>query len=194
MSDPKPVNGAQLLAEIQPQLREGAARICMRPDLIDEWTDANETLTEAQQADASNKRLGSGASAATRKLAKRVRELEEEIAKTEVRFVFRAIPKARYSVIVEEHPPREKNYFDLSVGYNREAVDNELVRVCLIDPEFDEESWQNFLDVCNPSEWDELVRVVRDVNGVQTTAPKSVAASLILDKRADSSRRPASGK
>lgn len=194
MSDPKPVNGAQLLAEIQPQLREGGARICLRPDLIDEFMDAEQALAEAQVADASNKRLGSGSSAKTRKLAQRVREIEEQVAATEVRFVFRAIPKARYSVIVEEHPPREKNYFDLSVGYNREAVDDELVRVCLIDPEFDEESWQKFLDVCNPSEWEELVRVVREVNGVQTQAPKSVTASLILDKRAGSSRRPASGK
>jgi hypothetical protein len=49
--------------------------------------------------------------------------------------------------------------------------------------------------VCNPSEWAELRRTVDEVNGqVVTDAPKSEAASRILDKPETVSRRRASGE
>jgi type I site-specific restriction endonuclease len=194
MSDPTPVNGAALLAELQPRLRKGVAHICLRPDLVDAFMDAEEALQAAQSKDSANKRLGAAASARTKKLAQRVRELEVEVEKSDVRFEFEAIPKAKFNEITDRHPPRDQNVYDLTVGYNREAVDDELVRTCLIDPVFDDESWQQLMAVCNPSEWEELVRVVREVNGVMTSAPKSVLASRILDKPAGASRRRVSGE
>lgn len=190
MSD-QPLNGAQLLADIKPRLREADARICLRPDLVDAFVAAEEALLRSQAGDAGNQRLGSGVSAETKRLAKQVRELEAELDKSEVRFLFRAITKARFNEITDSHPPREQNMFDLTVGYNREAVDNELVRACLIDPEFDDASWQQLLEVCNPSEWEHLTDVVRECNGVMKYAPKSAAASAILDKPSAASRRRA---
>lgn len=190
MSD-APVDGAQLLAELKPRLREDATWVVLgRPDLVDDFHKAEDELADAQDADTSSqKRLATGASAKVKKLAQRVRELEEEIAKTQVRFVFRAITKTRYNEIVEANPPRDKNVWDTAVGHNREAVDNELVRVCLIDPVFDEASWKELVAVINPGEWDELVRCVRAVNGVMKEAPKSGLAAMVLDGPAAGSRR-----
>jgi hypothetical protein len=187
----EPLDGAALLAEIKPQLREDATWIVLRPDLVDEFDAAEEALAESQGEDSqAPSRLASGGSSArTKKLAKRVRELEEEIQKTQVRFAFRAIPKTRYNEIVEAHPPREKNAWDAAVGHNREAVDNELVRVCLVDPVFTEAAWKELVAVINPGEWEELVRCVREVNGVRTQPPKSLLASAILDRPAAASRQ-----
>lgn len=193
--------GAQILAEIKPRPHEKGALICLRADLVDDFYELNEQLVESQTQDATSARLASGVSAATKKLAKKVRELEEQIEASQVRFVFRSMSKARYSELVDMNPPREGNLYDLHVGYNRDGLQEAQVRESLASPTFEDcetrgcahddcGSWQNLLKMLNPSEFGELVRVAQEVNGMVSEAPKSSLASRILDKGAQSSRRP----
>lgn len=199
-------SGADILARIKPQRRERGTGICMRPDLVDDWHDLNDELTASRVADASNTRLGSGGvSKRSKEIAAAVRKLEDEINATQVRFVFLAMGKDRYSELCDENPPRDNNMLDMATGYNREAVNDASVRECLVSPTFEDctkpgcshdtcGSWQAFAKIINPTEWAELVNTCQEVNGLVGHAPKSALASQILDKGARSSRQRASGE
>jgi hypothetical protein len=58
-----PQSGAELLARIRPRFREESTQICLRPDLLDEWEEANTALGEAKVKDMSSGRLATGISA-----------------------------------------------------------------------------------------------------------------------------------
>lgn len=204
-----PLTGAELLAAINPRLSERGARICLRPDLLTDWETLTEELGEASaEADrahrSSTTKLGAKSSSALRDLAEKVQAVEEQIAASEVRFVFRAMAKDRWQELCDQHPPRPTDQVDQYVGYNRVAVADAAVRAALISPVFEDctkpgcphvecGSWQQFLSVCNPSEWGELRNVVDTLNGVVTGAPKSELASQILGGAGGASRRPRRG-
>lgn len=189
----QPLSGADLLARIKPMLREESTQICLRPDLLDEWDAANSALAASQVEDSSG-RLASGVSSKTRGLAQKVADLEAAIEESAITFKFRAIPKDRYRAVCDNHPPRKGNEIDQLLGHNRDAVADAMVRECLIDPVFDDESWAHFLEVCNPSEWQELKHAVQSVNRGVVDLPKSELASRILTKRANASKSPKPGE
>lgn len=191
---PEPQNGAELLARIKPQLRVESCQIVLRPDLIEEWEQADAELGRAKTADAVSKRLASGESETTRELAKKVQKLEAKLLKHSVTFTFQAIPKDAYRALCEQHPPRKKNDLDSMVGMNRDEVADSLVRLCLIDPVFDDVSWAEFLKVCNPSEWAELRHTAETVNRSVVDVPKSLLASQVLGRRARGSAPRARGE
>lgn len=193
------VSGAALLARVKPTLHEKGVLICLIPGLVEDWEEADAELTGLQQTDSTNARLGSGVSAVTRKAAERVRDLEDQIEASQARFVFRAMPKDRWQALCDMNPPRPDDHLDIFMGHNRQAVSDAAVRVCLIDPVFEDctkkdcthtdcGTWDQFISVCNPSEWHELRSTCDQVNGVVTDAPKSVLASRILDKAASTSK------
>lgn len=200
MPDAQALTGAQILEQIKPKPHEKGTYICLRADLVDDYYELNDKLAESQTNDASSARLASGVSAASKKLAKEIRDLEEQIEASQVRFLFRSISKARYSELVDLNPPRDDNVYDLTVGYNRDGLQEAQIRESLVSPTFEDcdkrgcqhddcGSWQALLKVLNPSEYGELVRVSQEVNGVVTEAPKSQLASRILDKGGSSSKR-----
>jgi hypothetical protein len=202
MSDAR--TGAQILADLNPQPHEAATWICLKPDLVDEFLAAEEELAKSQVDDATSARLASGVSAKTKKLAQKVRDLEEQIEAAQVRFVFRSMGRTRFSELVTLCPPRDKNLFDYQLGYDRDAMLDAQIRECLVSPVFEDctevgcdhadcGTWQQLMEAMNVSEYGELARVVQEVNGVVTEAPKSQRASRILDKPARRSpRQPAS--
>jgi hypothetical protein len=211
MTDTNARSGAEILAmhvgdDGKLVTRTGVAHICMRPDLIDEWEKACEELAASEAADRGKNRLGQGGvSKETKSLAKRVQDLEAQIEAADVAFHFRRLDKTRHSEICDEHPPRDGNMLDYTVGYNREAVDNAVVHESLIDPVFELcerkgckhetcGTWQALLKFLGPGEWEEMANVVRDLSGAVTTPPKSQAASRILDRAGSASRRRAAGE
>lgn len=193
-----PQNGAELLARIRPVLGTQSVEIVLRPDLIKAWEQAEQALADARAKEATEGRSRMSEkktdSANVRKLAKKVKELEDEIQAHAITFTFQAMPKDEYRTLCDQHPPREGNNVDHYVGHNREAVEDAAVRACLIDPVFDDKSWAEFLAVCNPSEWAELREAVRTVNGSVTGLPKSQMASQVLARRGTTSKQPARGE
>jgi hypothetical protein len=189
-----PQNGAELLARIRPVLATETRQVCLRPDLIKAWEEANTALAESRAAESTNRMNPDGAgSTASRKLAKRVQDVEAEIEANAITFTFRALPMGEWRALCDQHPPRDGNQIDHMLGHDRDAVEDAAVRACMIDPDFDDTSWAEFLAVCNPSEWAELRDAVRTVNGSVTQLPKSLLASQVLAKRATASKpRPAS--
>lgn len=189
-----PLNGAELLARIRPVLREESTQICMRPDLIDAFHEAEAALAQARTGDAAGQRLGSGISASTKTLAKKVQALEKEIEECAITFRFRAMTKDEWRALCDNHKPRKGDQLDAYVGYDRDAVNDEAVRKCLFDPVFDDASWAELMGVINPSEWKELRETVNLANRSVVDTPKSVLASQTLSKPGSASRRPAAGE
>lgn len=190
----EPQNAADLFARIKPTMREEGTTLCLRPDLLAAHEEATEALAEQRADDAAaNQRLGQGISRKAKDLAKRVQEIEDEIEATQVRFVLRAMSNAKWRSLCDSHPPRKGNDLDAYAGYDRDAVLDAAVRLCIVDPVFDEDTWRQFLDMCNPSEWAELRGVVQSVNRAVVDAPKSVLASQTLARPARGSKQPAAG-
>lgn len=190
---PNPVSGADLLARIQPKLREDSTFICLRPDLIEQWEQANERLQESTASQFGSQRLTTK-SAGDVELAEQVQDLERQIEEASAEFRFRALPKERWRALCDNHPPRKHDEMDRLVGYHRIEVLDAAVRKCLIDPVFDDASWATFLDTISEGEFSELRRLVNSINTGAVDNPKSVLASRILNQRGATSEQPAASE
>lgn len=194
MSGEEPVDGAALLAGLGGnfELREESVQIVLAPRLLDEWQDKQDELAAQVAKDQASPRLSHGKqSATTKKLAKDLEEFEKgPLASAAVWFRFRALSKDAYRALCAENPPRKGDQMDTYMGFDREAVDNAMIRACLYDPVFKDctkkacdhdecGSWQQFVKKVNPSEWAELERTVQDANRAVTKLPKSPLPSAI---------------
>lgn len=205
-----PQSGAALLARIRPRMRETTTQLCLRPDLLEAWEDAVQELALEKETGGGQARLASGVSKKVAKLADEVARLEQEIDDTAVVFRLRAVSKDKWQELLADNPPRKDNQVDQFYGGNRDAVLDAAVRLCMFDPVFedcevepDDEgnpcphedcgSWQQFIAVCNTSEWKELRNAVNSVNGAVVDPPKSELASLIRSSNASGSKRLARG-
>lgn len=168
-----PESGAEILARIKPKLMEDWVGICLRPDLVADFEEADSELGQAKVEDAKRPpRAGSsGASAKTKQLERRVRKLKADIAKSEIRFVFRGLPRDQFRALCDEHPPRDGDQYDAYVGYNRTAVSDAMVQRCLVAPDFDDDSWAELLDVIGAGQWLLMQKTAEHVNGAVIQEP-----------------------
>jgi hypothetical protein len=195
-----PMRGADILARIKPQVREESTEIVLSGDLMAKWEKLDADLAASRDRDMAGNRLADGISAKTKKLAQQVADLEKQIAEQAVVVRFRAMHKDRWRALCDNHPPRRGDEFDMLSGYNRDAVLDQAVRACMIEPVFEDcdrdepcehtdcGSWQQFARVVPPGEWEELKITVNSVNRGVVDAPKSALASRILDRHATTSR------
>jgi hypothetical protein len=194
----EPRNGADILARIKPQRRERKCGITLRPDLLEAHEDAEYDLAKAREAWDAKQQSGTRRNAEKQpaelvELAEKVTALEDEIDATRLIVTFRAMNKPEWQALIEKYPPRQENLPDQIAGYDREAVKTALVRECLIEPEFDDESWAELENVINPSEWETLAETAYQVNSGVVDTPKSVLAAQVLSSRAPDSKPPKTG-
>lgn len=197
MSGPTPVDGAALLTSLGDnfELREEACQIVLAPLLLDEWERRQDALEEQVAKDAASPRLSKGTqSAKTKKLAAELEEFEKgPLSQAAVWFRFRAMNKDTYRDICAKYPPRGGDQLDAYMGFNRQDVDDDMIRVSLYDPVFkdcdrpakekcqhdDCGSWQQLVKKINPSEWSELQRACQEANRAVTKLPKSALPSAL---------------
>lgn len=171
-------DGDAMLDEIDPELPRLSTEICLKPSLLNRRKKIAAALEESQTARA--KRLNPGGG---RELAEAMQEIEAEIEKASVEFVFEAMPTDDYQALCAMHPPRDDNRFDFMNGFNTDAVNNELVRKCLISPTYSDKGWDRLRSKLAPSEWAEMRSTAVEANGGdQTTPPKSELASHVLSQ------------
>ena len=185
-----PIDGDALLARVKPTLKRARTQICLRPDLVLEWERLNEELAKSTTPAADGAgRLNGGpsATAATKRLAKQIVELESEIESASAWFEYEAMPNEDFRALCVKYPPRKDNQFDLMTGYDRDAVADVLIRKCLVDPVFTDNGWTALMSKLAPSEWGALRDAVFDANGGTDTDPKSQLASQILSRRGNAS-------
>lgn len=188
-------SGADILARIKPQLREESTQIVMGSPLLAEWETMQEKLLESRAKDMEGNRLADGESQRTRDLAAKIVELEDQMQAMAVDVTFRAMSKDKWRALCDNNPPRANDQLDAFAGYNRDAVLDQSVRICMVQPVFtdcatqgcehtDCGSWQHFESVLSAGEWQELKDTVNTANRGVVDAPKSALASRILARRA----------
>lgn len=217
----KPRNGAELLKAIKPTLAEESCRVCLRPDLLEEYNAAQQHLEELtaererlqrEAGGSKGGRLASRTSEAEqavadqqRAAAEKVQAIETKMADYEIEFWFRALDKDKWQDIVAANPPRDGDQLDMFSGYNRDAVLDECVRPSLFDPEFDDcakrdcahddcGTWQALTKLINAGQWQRMRDTAGLVNNGVVDVPKSQTASEVLSKFADASKQPESGE
>jgi hypothetical protein len=178
------IDGDALLDQINPQLPRTQAFVVLRPDVYEQWKEADALLDEMQSREATDRLAGTRKAAAAdiKKQAKLVQGYEDQMRESSTMFEFEALPIEEFQKLVAAHPPRKDNQFDFMAGYNSEAVNEELVRVCLVNMKFTDEGWARLRSKCPPGEWAHLREKALEANRDRVSPPKSLLASRILDR------------
>lgn len=194
--------GADILARINPKLLEESCEIVMNNELHEQWEAAQQALLESQEQDAAGgERLATRGkeSETTRELAEKVVAIEEQMVAAGFKVTFRQMHKDKWRALCDNHPAREGDILDAHAGYNRDAVLDNAVRLCMIDPIFERctkdtrdqlcdhtdcGSWEQFTTFIPPGQWELLKDTVNAANVGVVDLPKSELASRILRRRA----------
>lgn len=171
------------------KLPERTVQICLRGDLVAEHEAAERELERAQKS-RSDSLAGNGAA----DLADRIQALEAEMRANSYTFRLRALPKPRYRAFLASHPPRleddKLNEQDVTFGFNVEAGFEPLIRMCLVDPELDDDGWSQLMEKLTDRQFDDLALASWYANRGEVDIPFSRAASLSKRVSAAESNSP----
>lgn len=161
-----------ILGEIKPP--ERVYQLCVRPDLRAEWEQAEAELARvnAEAADS----LASTSSAA-KAAARRVRDLEDQMAAATVPLRLRALPYRELRALYEAHPPREDKD---ETSWNGDTFPVALLAACAIDPTMTFEQADQLVDRLTNGQWEDLFGLCWAMNKSTDDVPKSHAASALL--------------
>ena len=188
-----PENAADILARIKPTLREHIEWVCLRPDLLDKFHELETELTTLRVDRAGSARLGTGISDKERELAAELVDVEQQITEGSMRIHLTALPTDKFEELVAKYPPRKGNDYDMLAGYDRQAVQDVILRKCIDDPVFDDASWAEFRSVCPVGEMGGLRETLQILHPGAAVLPKSLLAAEILSGEDSASKSPRLG-
>lgn len=162
------------------RLPERSMPVCLRGDLVAEFEELDRQLTEAQR-NTSTSIEDSGAAG----IAERIEALRVEMREHTYTFRLRALPKKRYRELKAEHPPRKDDDGavrdeDRLMDANMDALQEPLLRACLVDPVLDDAEWADLVDKLTDRQYSDLVGTAIYVNKGGVDVPFSHAASNLL--------------
>jgi hypothetical protein len=170
-------NFKAMLAEAK--LPERTVEICLRGDLIAEHQQAERDLERAKKA-GGNSLAGDGSG----EIAERIQALEAEMQESIYPFRLRGLPGPDFRAFKAEHPIRiedgEANKQDAVFGFNVETGFQPLTRMCLVDPEPDDETWAQMLAKLTENQFEELAACAWILNRGDVDVPFSSAASELM--------------
>jgi len=161
------------------KLPERTVEICLRGDLVAEHQQAERDLERAEKA-AGNSLAGNG----TAEIAERIQALEAEMQESVYTFRLRALPKPEFRAFKAEYPVRiedgEPNKQDAVFGFDVDKGFEPLARMCLIDPELDDETWAQLMGKVNEQQFEELAAAAWVLCRGDVDIPFSFAASRLM--------------
>lgn len=155
-------------------LPEKVYPLCVRPDLHAQWETAEADLVAAQLDGLDSL---SGTSRAATSAAKRVQQLEAEIAEHTVPLKLRALSHKAWSDLIAKCPPREDTD---DRGWNTETFPVEMLAACAAEPEMNIDQAGTLVDRLTMGQWNELATVLYGLNTNGVDIPKSRRASEVL--------------
>jgi len=160
---------AKLIAGARQQERE--VPICLRGDLVGDHLAAVREV-ERLRKNAGDSLAGDG----TEDLVERIRHLEAEMQAYVYPFRLRSLPPRQYRAFKAEHPIRidedgKLHERDNVFGFNGETGFEPLVRLCLVDPELDDDGFDDLMDKLNEQQFEELAGACWFVNRGGTDIP-----------------------
>jgi hypothetical protein len=165
-------------------LPETTVPLCLGNNLQAEWEDLERQLTTLKNQP--DRRLGNSSEST---LAQRLRDLEDEMRATTVTVRLRALRRAVFRGLIEQHPPRKDNKGDEFMGVNQKSFFDALVGESIVEPEFDEERLSKLLDNLTDAQFDKLATAAWGLNRRDVDVPFSRTASLITQSSGGTSRR-----
>lgn len=176
----KPKNIKDRLAKAR--LAEKTVRVCLRGDLAAEFESLEQQLKAAiedeRREDTRPRR--SGQKPESVRLAERQEKVREQMADEMLTLTVRALPQHRWREIVAKHPPREDHDGDRALGVNLQPFAAEVMPLCIVDPELDDEDWERLNDVISSGDFDRIFDAVWSVNRSGVDLPKSLTASRVM--------------
>lgn len=162
------------------QLPEKTVPICLRGDLVAEFEETERAL-ELEQAKSTVSLDGGGQVGF---LAEKIETLRDQMREDTYTFRLRALPKRQWRSLVSEHPPRPTDDGgiddrDRFLGVNSDTFFDAMIRACVIDPELDDETWNELNEKLTDKQYDSLADTAWSLNRSDIDVPFSRAASLI---------------
>jgi hypothetical protein len=165
------------------RLPERTVEICLRGDLVADHQAAERELEKAEKQ-TGNSLAGNGSA----EIAERIRALEAEMQDSVVEFRLRAMPAPKFRAFKADHPIRiedgEQNKQDAIFGFDTDKGFEPLTRMCLADPELDDETWTQLMDTLTEQQFEELAAAAWYLNRGEVDIPFSSAASRLMQASA----------
>ncbi|MET9339279.1 hypothetical protein [Nonomuraea sp. NPDC003804] len=157
----------------QIRLPERVYPLCVRADLCAEWEQAEQALARAE---AESRDSLAGTSAAGVAAARRVQELEAEMADHTISIRLRALPHKRFSDLQAEHPGREGK----EEAWNPATFGVALLAECAVEPAMNVGQAGQLVDRLTHGQWDDLFTTLWAMNRSKVEVPKSRKVSAAL--------------
>jgi hypothetical protein len=161
------------------RLRRDEYRVCLDPDLVDEY----ERLVEAK-ASATARDADSLAGGQAVEIQHQIDDLLEAMEAATLTLVLQALPRREYRALVDKHPiPRDGDgkalhRRDENTGVDYDAFFSELARRSIVEPELDAATVDLLLDErLSDGQWDELTTKCTLLNRSTVDVPFSPAGS-----------------
>lgn len=159
------------------KLAERSVLLCLQPDLTAALQNLQRELAEAERREQSAGSLGGGE---LHDIAQRIEDTRLRMREHSLEVTVRALPRRQWTALLAEHPPREDNERDRTLGLNEETFFDALVRRSTIAPDLDEDDWSQLDEVLSEAQWQLLVNAAWAVNARDVDVPFSLRASQIL--------------
>ena len=177
------------LLEQKARRPERTVFVCVAADLVDKHQTLNgelaELLTEERKATPArrmNEVLPS------REKAEEVKAVEQEMADATVELRLRAVDPAEWRAWKNDHPAREGVDLDETFGLDSDALLADMVRRCIVSPEFDDEDWAKWTaEVANAEQITCGITVI-SMHEHRVDVPKSRLVSLVSIPSDDESK------
>ena len=169
--------------------------LCLQLDLKAEHERAVVRLAEVRNAAAQDARE---VSTDVREAAEAVRAIEARMAEHTVVFTLQALPRKTWAEFVAANPPRPGDETDKALDVNVSALDGAIaLSIVGVAAKSDEpvpfvpaSDWGPLADEMSTAQWNDFAQAVLALNNGVTAAPFSPAASLVIQRSEQTSKRP----
>lgn len=168
------------MATISLKRPEGVVRLVTDGDLYAEFSAAMEEVNKNLQASVQDGRMNSG----TKSAAKKVDDLQKQMAATSVYFKLRGMPRGEWKALKAEHPARPDNHEDAELGANLDAICEVGIPKSIVSATFDndevaEYDWAELSEEMTDSQYMDFVYMFLALNGGDAGVPFSVPVSQL---------------
>lgn len=177
-------------------------QINLRGDLVAELERLDEKLNDqlARERDSSapgrmhQPKDGKPGTLESARIAQQIKDLEAEMEDNWLELTFEHQGFDAWEQWKDQHPPKDDDETDKYAGCNFDALMNEYMPRCLVEPELDSEDWANLRDKCSPGDIKDAAMIVFVLHTRELNVPKSRLASATLLRKPDDSEQLVPGE
>ena len=172
---------------------ERLVEICLDGTLVAEYEALEAELEDARRNALSDRRMNSPVN----KLEERKAELYKAQEEDTIVFKIRALPRGKWSEVIDENPPRKGNVADENLGYDIDAGTNAvmategtIVEVTKLgEPiEFTADDWARISPDLSDGQWQEFQNAVMSANVSKPRVPFSQSGFKLMQDSAKNSK------